>query len=308
MLNRQLLVRLTFHLILAVFLANAANKFFIPDFETEERDHFYEEIFAYDGYAPDQYRILPLLGLKVLTEQLSFNHAVLVFNFLLAFLSFEILFLLWTSLEFRKRLLFNLIFAVSYIYLQYTGWRPDTMGLFFICLLNVWVGMKMEDGWGKMLLLMLTISTLAFSRAEIALGYALFLGIYGTKSWPTRILLPVLAIAAQLVLQFFIFPDAKYYTKTVMVYDNLSFYYIVKNPTSWLILALILGFGKRIWEFIRQTYPQFKFLYFGLAGYFLLIFVIGRVNEYRLYLPFLPLFIWAWEQRRTNDGEKTGSI
>ncbi|MEM7039731.1 MAG: hypothetical protein AAF570_22345, partial [Bacteroidota bacterium] len=68
-------IRLLFHALLAFFLANAANKFFVVDLEYEMENGFYARIFNFQGDAPDQYRILPLLPLKLLCDQLPFNHA-----------------------------------------------------------------------------------------------------------------------------------------------------------------------------------------------------------------------------------------
>lgn len=307
MLNQKVLIRIIFHLLLAVFLANAANKFFIPNLEHELAHGFYQKIFEFRGEAPDQYRILPLLGLKVLNQFFPFNHAVLAFNFLAGFLCFELIYYLLGPLSRLKKLGFNVLLAGSYIYLQYTGWRPDTLGLLLLCLLVV-LALKVKAAAPKWVLLYLGVIALAFSRADIALVYAVFLAIYGGNRIWIRLPLILIPPAVQLLLQFYIFPEADYYTKPVMILDNLSLFYLVRNPASWLILALILGFWSRIWEFFRQTYPQFKFLYFLLAFYFLLVFAVGRVNEYRLYMPFIPLFIWVWQRTTIGNGEKTGSI
>ena len=287
--------RIVFHVLLATFVANAANRFFIPDLQFEEEHQFYEAIFNFEGQAPDQYRILPLLMIKTVRGALRlgrpstpFNHGVLVFNFICGFLIFELLFGLLHYKDEARRIGFNILLAVGYIYTQYTGWRPDTLGLLFLCLLYVfWIDRKKETVYLHLFFLLL----LAFSRADIALIYGVFMGMTRVKNWAIRGLFVAIPIAVQMALQFYFFKEATYYTKPMMFWDNLVGYYLAYNPATWLILALVVWYFKEIKKYIAITYQKVPTFYWLLGGYLLLILVVGRLNEYRLYLPFIPLLI-----------------
>lgn len=300
--------RILFHLLLAVFLANAANKFFVPDLKYEDAHQFYAKVFQFHGQAPDQYRILPLLGLKVLCGHLPFNHAVLVFNFLTSFVCFEIFYRLLRKARPIHRLVFNVVLAVSFIYLQYTGWRPDTMGLLLVALLTLLPGFFLPKSALQTALIFMGVIALAFSRSDIALVYAVFLAIYQPMHIALRLGLVALPILVQVSLQNWIFADATYYTKPWMLWDNLGGHYFFRNPATWLIFAVMVGFYAKIGQFVRKTWKSFRILYVLIAGYLVLVLFVGRINEYRLYLPLVPLLICAWDRTEPSDGKKTGRI
>jgi len=298
-------VRIVFHLLLAVFTANAANKFFISDLDFELTHHFYQNIFAFHGKAPDQYRILPLLllkylwkGLQVIRPGAPWNHAVLLFNFLSAFAVYEVFFLLGTAWSVRKRLMFNLMFAILFIYTLYTAYRPDTLCSLLICLLTLVVWLRTS----ATAIHLLALTALAFTRADVALIYGVFWAFYCRKNW--TYLLPgiIIPILIQVLLQKWIFPEAVYYTKPIMFWDNLGGFYLRYNPATYCIAATILLFWREISDFIRGNWKR-HWVFFGLfIAYFALIFVFGRINEYRLYLPFVPLF---WVVFHNKSGLQT---
>ncbi len=290
--------RILIHLLLAIFVANAANKFFIGDLEFELEHQFYTTIFAFEGQAPDQYRLLPLMGikavwagLKTLRPATPFNHAVLVFNFFCAFLIFELWFGMLRQFAASKRLTFHLLFALLYIYTLYTGWRPDTLGLLLICVLYTsrlpTVAGKQIASWWHLL----GIMALSFSRTDIAVVYGIFFAAYYARRWWIRLILILFPFATQALLQFWLFKDATYYTKPIMIWDNLGMYYLAYNPASWLIAAAVLIFWKQLLHFFRRTYATFPVFWWLVLAYLGLVFVFGRINEYRLYLPFLPLMM-----------------
>lgn len=289
--NKDLILRLAFHLLLAIFLANAANKFFIADLDFELENGFYARIFNFLGDAPDQYRILPLLPLKLLCSYIPFNHAVLLYNLFFAFLVFEMFWWLKGAAAQRDKMLFNLIFAGIYIYTQYTGWRPDTMGLMAAACGAMIAAKAFPIGPIRNFMLLLSILILSFSRADIALIFAIYLAFYELKSWPLRGLLILSPIAVQALLQFALFPDAQYYSETIMLMDNLSGYYFFRNPATYLIFAALIALWKPISTFFSSTFAKYRYFYLLMGAYLLLVLVIGRVNEYRLYLPFVPIFL-----------------
>ncbi len=289
-----------FHLLLAVFLAFAANKFFVPDLDYEIKHGFYARIFDFVGDAPDQYRILPLLPLKLLCNWLPFNHAVLLYNGILGFICFELLWVLYGTQKPQKRLLLNLGFAAAYIYTQYTGWRPDSMALLALCLGIAFAVMKISSPKWKLLVLGIGIVALSYSRAEIAFIYAIFFAFYLNDL--RLIIFSIVPIAAHFSLQLWIFPEAHYYTKPIMFWDNLGLHFIVNNPATYLILAAIIGFWSPLLRFLRKDIQKNLYFYVLLVGYLGLVLIVGRLNELRLYLPFLPLFLLLLNGERQRTG------
>lgn len=295
----QPLLRLCCHALLAVLLAQAANKFFVVDLDYELTHGFYARIFDFRGDAPDQYRILPLLPLKWLCDWLPFNHAVLLYNGLLGLLALELQWRLGSrlSLAWRWGLSFGL--AVLYIFLQYTGWRPDTMGLLVLAQ-GAALGLRdIRDSslryvfWGFM------VTALSFSRADIALIFALFGTFYRKMSYAAWIPVPILV---QLLLKWVIFPDAAYYTDVLMLRDNLRLYYLFRNPATFLIAGALVAFWRPISSFLRDTFRKNIYFYLLVIGYLGMVMVIGRVNEYRLYLPFIPLLQLITHARKPGSG------
>jgi hypothetical protein len=298
-------IRVLVHLMLAAFLANAANKFFVPDLEADESR--YRLIFQFIGEAPDQYRILPLLPLKALCSIWTWHTAVLVYNFALGFLCLEMFTPLLPWKGQHQRLAFSAVFSVAFIYLLYTGWRPDTLGLLLVCLAVCLLALRMKEGPVKDMAITLVLIALAFSRAEIAMAYGFVLALQGRRRWAMAVLWVGMAAGVQLLLSKVVFPKAQYTTDTVMLKANLSGYYLVRNPATWLILAMCLIWWKALSTYLKTSWKKFFYFYLAALGYVLLVLVIGRVNEYRLYLPFLPLLLLL--NAATNyHGQKTSSL
>lgn len=292
-----MLRRIIFHILLALFVANAANRFFIPDLDFEKEHQFYEAIFEFSGQAPDQYRILPLLGIKFVRNGLQLikpdtpiNHAILVFNFFCAFLIFELFYFLAASWSVSKRIYFNLLFSILYIYTQYTGWRPDTLGLLLIATTFMAALVRYPDRWGVATAGLIVLS---FARSDIALIYAVFICFTFQKSLKFKWLLLLIPVLIQCYLQFYLFASATYYTKPLMLLDNLSGYYLAYNPATWLIIAGGVIFWSDLRAYLGRMYQAIPVLLWLFLAYLALVLVVGRINEYRLYLPFVPLWIWA---------------
>lgn len=288
--------RIIVHVLLAAFVANAANKFFVPDLEYEAANAFYARIFSFQGDAPDQYRILPLLPLKFLCQAMAFNTAVLLYNFLATLFCLGIFARLLKGMPPIKVWGFQFGFAAAYIYTQYTGWRPDTMGLVLLAAILAWWNDSISGDNLRQAGLLLGIIALSFSRADLALALAFFYAVYHTRSWPLRAALVGIPLTVQALLQFVIFPHATYYTQAVMILDNLSGYYLVRNPATYILLAGITAFWPSLQKglgWIRVHYPYFLFIF---AAYFVLVLWVGRVNEFRIFLPFCPLVLVLWRE------------
>lgn len=281
--------RIIFHLLLAVFLANAANKFFIVDLQYEIDHGFYEKIFDFVGEAPDQYRIIPLLPLKFLCKVLPFNTAVLIYNSIAGFFCLELFWLLMPDIETLKRMLFSVIFGMSYVFFQYTGWRPATLGLLLICLGITILIPRIKNKALQWLSLGIGILLLSFSRADMALVYAVFFAFYLKDL--RLVIFALFPIGAQLIMQVWLFPDAHYYTKPFMLFDNLRGKFMLRNPMTYLLLAVSVGFGPRILRFLREDIRKNLYFYILFVGYLGLVLMVGRLNETRLYLPFIPIFL-----------------
>lgn len=309
--SQQILLRLVVHGLLAVFLANAANKFFVVDLDYELEHHFYGRIFIGVGDAPDQYRILPLLPLKLLVQQVTFNYAVLIYNTVLGFMVFELFWWIMGGIHRNKKFTFNALFAAAYIYTQYTGWRPDTMGLVFLCALAVSPflvnGSKGQASILQSIGITVLLAAISFSRADIGMVFALWFVIYQSQNWAFILLWVMIPPLAQFTLQEIIYPDAEYYSDKVMLLDNLKGYYLLRHPATYLIVALGLAFWRPIRDFFRQTWNQ-KWFYLLCLGYLGLVLVVGRINEYRLYLPFVPIFLVIWRDNDSTHATKTDPI
>ena len=300
--------RLAVHTLLACFLANAANKFFVAELDYELANGFYARIFEFQGDAPDQYRILPLLPLKYLCQHLPFNTAVLVYNLFFGFVGLELLWRMTPRLTTQGRYTIAVLLAGGYIYTQYTGWRPDTMGLFCLAALTAWVAWHLRDRTLREGLLLLLVVALAFARADIALALAALLAAYHVRTMAIRLLLPVLPVLVQALLQWQLFPTATYYTKTIMLMDNLGGYYLLRNPATYLLLALLLIFARPLWAFAQHLWQRYPIVCGVLLAYLGLVLVVGRINEYRLYLPFVPFLLAYWNESRPRHEKEADPV
>tara|TARA_B110000444_G_C18572254_1_gene469934 strand:- start:232 stop:606 length:375 start_codon:yes stop_codon:yes gene_type:complete len=105
-------------------------------------------------------------------------------------------------------------------------------------------------------------------------------------------------IIVQLLLSNTIYPGAKYYSELIMVTDNLSLLYFINNPTTYLLAALAIFYWERIRELVTHLHAENRFVLIIIAGYILTVFVIGRPNEYRLFLPLLPVILLIANRRQ----------
>lgn len=300
--------RLAVHALLACFLANAANKFFVADLDYEAAHGFYARIFDFHGDAPDQYRILPLLPLKYLCQHLPFNTAVLAYNLVFGFLGLELLWRMTPRLSTQGRYTISVVLAGTYSYAQYTGWRPDTMGLFCLAACTAWVAWHLRDRTLREGLLLVLVLALAFARADVALALAALLAAYHVRTMALRLLLPILPVLVQALLQWQLFPEAQYYTQTVMLWDNLGGYYLLRHPATYLLLALLMVYGRPLRAFVRQLWRRYPIVCGILLAYLGLVLVVGRLNEYRLYLPFVPFLLAYWNEFRPRHEKEADPV
>lgn len=275
---------------------------------------FYSRLVAFSGDAPDQFRVLPWLVLggiqKVVGLVFSgdvFRISLLVFWTVSAFACFEMshqFFQKQSDWPVRNVLVFNGLFAILHPVSQLFGWKPDTLFCQAVCWLVV--VFAFERGRHKCRLTVFGLVLLAFCRADVALLYGLFLAIYGGFGWPVRLVLVGLPIVVQVVLQRLIFADAHYYMEWFQLPENLKFWRLLIHPFSWLTMAGGLIFQKKIQSFLHKNWLRWRWA-FGLMGsYILLLFVVARVNEWRLYWPILPLLMWIYlSEKNENSTDRT---
>jgi len=56
-----------------------------------------------------------------------------------------------------------------------------------------------------------------------------------------------------------------------------------------------------------HLYQEQKFILLLLAGYLLTVFIVGRPNEYRLFLPMLPIILLILEKSKYGSSGTTAA-
>jgi len=93
------------------------------------------------------------------------------------------------------------------------------------------------------------------------------------------------------LLQWLIFPEAEYFSDVVMVQDNLSGRFLIASPLTWLFAGLALLFLPQIRTISRFAWQRYRITAVAVLGYVLTLFIVARPNEYRLFLPMLPVIL-----------------
>jgi hypothetical protein len=296
--------RVTFHAFLAIFTGMVLIKINEPSLIFDLETNFNGRVALLHGSAPDQYRILPFLGIRAIYEtlrtffpQVSFNAAMQVFNAASAFFLFEITHRVLrenTNWKTRNLLIFNGLFAIGHAYTQVLYWKPDTLFGLFFCVLAIYFFLN-KNRTGSIF----TIIALAFCRADVALFYGVFYSFYVEKDsrfWGncTRILTICLPILIQFYIQKHLFPKAAYFCDVFQFYENLRIYHLLIIPFSYLLVCIFMLFGKQILQFFRENWKQWRIAFLMMFGYFCLIFTVARISEFRLFLPMLPILLFIF--------------
>lgn len=258
------------------------------------------------GRAPDQYRVLPYLiisAIDSLASMLPMNTyglrvPILVFDTISLFLCALLL-----RAKFPRAVSQNFVWLLFLIYpfLMFDGYRPISAFILLIAILCIsaimWVrqNANANSPWP-----LVTILVLSFTRADIALLYAV---IYlGATNAPMALRLTALItpLVAQFLLTRVIFPEAEYFSAIVMLQENLRGAFLLGSPLTYLAVALILFYWQAIAVFTKQLFKELPIVGLAIAGYLLLLLVIAMPNEYRLFLPLLPIVLWRIEESRYN--------
>lgn len=260
-----------------------------------------EAVINFDGRAPDQYRLLPYALLRAVSELTSlfpFDD----YNLRISILVFDTSFLALAALALRRNFpaivtpKFLWLLFLIYPYLMFDGYRPISAFILFVCVIAVQALPRAQDGNAMTLSIALTsILVLSFSRADVALLYAFIFATTLHISLPSKAVLIGLPVATQALLSFVLFPNAEYFSAVLMLSRNLSGTLLLASPLSYFVLALALYYWRDILTFSKILLKDDKWFFFAIIGYAALLLLIAMPNEYRLFLPILPLILWKLE-------------
>ena len=259
---------------------------------------FYLQIMNFTGAAPDQYRILPYLVFKALYQALGSDGRAIKISILLynVIFVYGVLALIESFAKVpTQKLKFNLqtLFVVIYPLFMFTGWRPTTSFIVFVTMLFVCVMQRQNKTVLHHLSALLLIVILSFCRADSAAFLAGFYWLFEKKvpTW-SKVILVIVPFVAQFILQKVCFTESQYYIKTFMLIDNFKLYYFAINPCTYLLAGIILLKWKTLCQGIQFFWAKHKLFLLMCLAYLGVIFLIGRPNELRLYLPYYPVLVY----------------
>jgi hypothetical protein len=250
------------------------------------------------GVAPEQYRYLSHLLVALIAHAGGFKLAVnaLAFLSLVAFF-FIVLFVAWPERPAREKAAICAFVALLYPLSMLFGARFDT-GLFLAFMM---LGLCL---WDRPLSYLLVIVAFSVARADYALMLALFVLTDILERRKKGLAIYVAAGLVPLAVQILfwnIFAGSAYYTKIATLSENLHGEFL-KTPGFWYTLgaaALIscVALNKEHRAPAGQRAKMFAMARLAMLGFYLLaILVVGRLREWRLLLPVLPLllvFLWG---------------
>lgn len=268
-----------------------------------EKDYIdFGNIMDFSGGAPDQYRVLPYLLIKSIVYVLplkisyleSIKFSVIIFNTFFLFMSFYILTKFIRLSDYKMTLIF-IGFSLFYPISMFLGPRPVTALYFFLISLYLFLYDKNNKLTVFLLFVYIAIS---FSRPDLSIVVLVSTIFNMEKKYGFSIILFLFSIPviSHLIISQLIFPDAVYYCKKIMFYDNLSLSYMVHTPGVYLVAAILFLYYSFIKEMVIETFYEYKFFYIGVIFYFLVILVVGRINELRLYLPLIPMMLYFFSK------------
>jgi hypothetical protein len=281
-------------MLLCFFSALASYRLFLEGFEDIVAEGL-EAIIAGEGRAPDQFRILPYLLLGLIRE---FSSSIGVEGWKIPILLFETLSLFAAACFLRP--LFRsrkeadagiLLLLLVYPFLMFDGVRSIAAFILFQSSMMLTLFHCGWNGLTRKLGFVVALVLFSLTRADIALLVGLVCAIcMGLRVWEI-VLLVSIPVITQLILSNVVFPEAEYYSALIMLAENLTFNYLLNNPLSYLLAGLLLLRTEAIKEFLRGQDKSGLIICCLMLAYFVTVLVIGRPNEYRLFLPFLPILL-----------------
>jgi len=298
-------VKTYFGFLLLAFFASYTTYFIF--FTDNDYLEFYKIILEFNGNAPDQYRIIPYLLMKPIIHVFSlklnfftaFKLTIIIFNTIFLFMTFLLLSKLIKNIHTSILFVIFIGFSMFYPLAMFSGPRPVTAFYIFLISLYFFLFSKEKE---LTLPLVTVYILLAFSRPDLAMVVLIstIFYIHGKYHILKAILLFLLPIISHLLTSKIIFPNAVYYCKKIMLYDNISLNFIVHTPGTYLVVAVFLLFYQSIKQMVQLTISKYKYFYIAITLYLLVIFVVGRINELRLYLPFFPMVLYMLNKNKGN--------
>jgi hypothetical protein len=258
--------------------------------------NFYKAIINFTGSAPEQYRIFPYLIIGFIAKFFTINKAFFLFNILFLFLNNVLVYKILKTT--KKEISHVIVILLGFLYPQVTN---ISITAFILCVVSAIVFVYRLSAFNailKIVLCYLLTLALSFSRSDIALFMALFLSGYLLSNKTTKSLFIITPVLSQLLLQFIIFPNAKYYCNLIMVTINLSTI-ALKMPINYVLIGILIVFYGYIKKFILYCFYCYRFFMLLFLGYLVTCFFIAIIYEYKLYFPFVPVFLMIY-----NDCKK----
>ena len=261
-----------------------------------------DAIVEFEGRAPDQYRILPYLLLSAtrqflelfFQQDIGWKYPIILFETLSLFLASISLTLIMRRNE--HKVLVLLLLFLCFPFLMFDGIRATAS---FILLLSA--SMLLLCNYPAIVktkvLFFFLLLAFSFTRADVALLVGLIASIYLRFSIVEKIIVALIPLIIQYLLITFIFVDAEYFSELIMIGDNISLVYFAGNPMSYLLIGLVIFFWEKTRGLISELIKNQPMVFILMVGYIGVIFIIGRPNEYRLFIAYLPIVLTILEQR-----------
>lgn len=266
-----------------------------------------EALIDFTGRAPDQYRVVPYILIGLIQDAINtlpyidveLRYPILIFDSSFLFLSILAINKYFHKVEGQTLAWFLLLI---YPFLFFDGYRPTASFILFLSIHTVVLMRTANAGdtmaWFSFAFMILLMS---FTRADIAFLFAISALGLANASMVVKGGLAIVPLAIQLLLSKVIFSDAEYFSKVVMISDNLSLRFLTSSPLTYFLIALSILHWSSIFHFVKQMAKSDKLILLAIFGYGLTLFLIARPNEYRLFLPILPIVLWKLEEYRGID-------
>ena len=266
-----------------------------------------EALIDFSGRAPDQYRVIPYVLIGAIRDvinllpgvDVALRYPVLIFDSIFLFLSVTAIKKHFGDVTGQGTVWFLLL---VYPFLMFDGYRPTAAFILFLSIYLVVLMQKIGAGenraWLSFAVLILVMS---FTRADVAFLFAVAAMGQANASIAIKAGIAIIPLAIQFLLSAVIFSEAEYFSQLIMITDNLSLRFLMSAPLTYLLIGLLVMHWSEVIGFVRQAAQSHKFVFSAMVGYVFTLFIIARPNEYRLFLPFLPLVLWLLKELENVD-------
>lgn len=249
------------------------------------------------GAAPDQYRLLQSHLMGVLYSFLDIYWTVATFTALsLAGVIYLFLTTGFPTIAQRHKQCMVVVLTLLYSVVMYPASRGDTA---FILLLSL--GLAISIGANRKVAFVSLLVLMTLTRGDLALLVALFALLWQPHAWSRSawLLLLMVPLVGQAVLQFFIFPEAKYYVEVIVVRRNFELKTVASTPVFAFAGGLLVLFLPEMRRFfmwwVRRPLREVGVL--ALFGaYVVSLVTVALVEETRLFLPLAPFLLLVIER------------